>query len=172
MAYRQPASVNGSVPASSVAFTWDRNRLYDRHACLVLYDMLLENPTVEINSVAARQTKKWRPKPLSTVIMQQRASIYLRINSHQAMQHAEALYMKGLISYPRTETDNFKAGTDLPALIEIQTHNPQWNGRIAQHAQKLLNNESGLYRWPSPGKLLWKWCRDRSELLTNQQYYC
>jgi DNA topoisomerase-3 len=57
-----------------------------------------------------------QPVPLATVELQKRASRWLHMTSKQAMDVAEALYQKGFISYPRTETEVFKEGTDLSAL--------------------------------------------------------
>lgn len=105
---------------------WNRNRLYDRYVCVILYDTLLESPTLYITNKQSRSTAKYRPVPLSTTEMQKKCSRYLHINSTQSMEYAEKLYQKGLISYPRTETDKFKSGTDLLSLIQQQTNSPQW----------------------------------------------
>ena len=47
------------------------------------------------------------------------------------LQIAEALYTRGLISYPRTETDQFPKDFDFMSLVEKQTADPQW-GPFAQ----------------------------------------
>ena len=47
------------------------------------------------------------------------------------LQVAEQLYNMGLLSYPRTETDSFKEGTDLAALVQVQCTHSQW-GAYAQ----------------------------------------
>ena len=52
--------------------------------------------------------------------------------------------MKGFISYPRTETDKFKEGTDLQGLIQLQAAHPQWGG----FANELLG---GGFQWPRDG---------------------
>ena len=54
--------------------------------------------------------------PLSTLEMQKKCTQYLRIGGDQVMAAAEALYQKGLISYPRTETDQFDQAQDLMVL--------------------------------------------------------
>jgi len=56
-------------------------------------------------------------------------SIYNFIN--QYLKIAESLYNQGYISYPRTETDQFKDDFDLNSLIQIQTNNNRW-GNYAQ----------------------------------------
>jgi len=51
------------------------------------------------------------------------------------MTHAETLYQKGFISYPRTETDRFDKGIDLRALVAKQTPDNRWGN----YAQNLIN---------------------------------
>jgi DNA topoisomerase-3 len=42
------------------------------------------------------------------------------------MQVAEALYQRGILSYPRTETDFFKEGFDLNTLLVDHRQHSQW----------------------------------------------
>jgi DNA topoisomerase-3 len=51
------------------------------------------------------------------------------------MEIAESLYQRGYISYPRTETDSFKEGTDLENLIRIQINDQRWGA----YAQQLVD---------------------------------
>lgn len=60
------------------------------------------------------------------------------------MKTAEALYNKGFISYPRTETDQFDASVDFRSLIGLQTSHPKWK----DYAQRLLL----AFRVPRKGK--------------------
>ena len=45
-----------------------------------------------------------------------------------SIQIAESLYQQGILSYPRTETDQFDPQFDLQSLIEKQTANEEWGG--------------------------------------------
>ena len=87
---------------------------------------------------------KWRPVPLSTVELQKLASQHLRISSDKTMDIAEKLYQRGYLSYPRTETDKFKEGFDLQALIGEQRSHPRWGA----YAAELLG---GAFLWPRDG---------------------
>ena len=84
---------------------WARGRLFNHRACLAIYSICLENPTATVTNVSSRPKSKWRPVALETVAFEKFASRKLGMNAQRAMQVAEALYSKGLISYPRTETN-------------------------------------------------------------------
>lgn len=61
------------------------------------------------------------------------------------MRICEALYQKGFISYPRTETAFFSDGTDFNGLLAIHASNPTWG----TYVQSLLNG--GFFK-PRKGK--------------------
>ncbi|EZG77689.1 DNA topoisomerase [Gregarina niphandrodes] len=65
--------------------------------------------------------------------------------SHQIMQIAESLYNRGIISYPRTETEIFNETMDLKSLVQVQMSSPEWG----QFAAKLLHNDG--FEWPRSG---------------------
>lgn len=102
----QPRSHNSNRP---INFAWKRNRLYDREFTLNFYESCLDAGTCVVTQLSGRPKNKWRPVPLATVELQKRASRYLRIGSEALMAAAESLYNEGYISYPRTETERFRA---------------------------------------------------------------
>ncbi|KAF9173010.1 DNA topoisomerase [Mortierella sp. AD010] len=128
-------------------FVWQRGHLFDQLACLVIYESCLEagGPNVIVTKVKSNPTTKYRPLPLTTVELQKNGSKFLSIPSDEIMTAAENLYVKGWISYPRTETDQFDLKYDLASLVEKQTQNSQW-GRFAQRLTE------GGYRNPRKGK--------------------
>ncbi|XP_036749885.2 DNA topoisomerase 3-alpha isoform X3 [Manis pentadactyla] len=89
-----------------VEFNWKRHRLFNHTACLVLYQLCME----ELEKLASRK---------------------LRINAKETMRIAEKLYTQGYISYPRTETNIYPRDLNLTALVEQQTSDPRW-GAFAQ----------------------------------------
>lgn len=102
---RDPGSGQGS---REIYFNWKRYRLFDRLATLALYRSTLAVGKATVQDTTGRTQRKYRPIPLATVELQKRASKYLRISSEATMKAAEELYMAGIISYPRTETEKFR----------------------------------------------------------------
>ncbi|XP_061849050.1 DNA topoisomerase 3-alpha isoform X1 [Colius striatus] len=115
----------------SVVFNWKRNRLFSHTACLVLYQMCMEDPVATVVEVGSKPKSKWRPLPLDTVELEKLASRKLKINAKETMRIAEKLYTQGFISYPRTETNIFPKELNLSALVQQQTQDPNW-GAFAQ----------------------------------------
>ncbi|KAJ6655917.1 hypothetical protein lerEdw1_004502 [Lerista edwardsae] len=114
-----------------VDFSWKRNRLFNHTACLVLYQMCMEDPVATVVEIGSKPKSKWRPLPLDTVELEKLASRKLKINAKETMKIAEKLYTQGYISYPRTETNIFPKDLNLPNLVQLQTQDPRW-GPFAQ----------------------------------------
>ncbi|XP_006774024.1 PREDICTED: DNA topoisomerase 3-alpha [Myotis davidii] len=114
-----------------VEFSWKRHRLFNHTACLVLYQLCMEDPRATVVEVSSKPKSKWRPQALDTVELEKLASRKLRISAKETMRIAEKLYTQGYISYPRTETNIFPKDLNLTALVEQQTPDPRW-GPFAQ----------------------------------------
>nr|PIM04076.1 DNA topoisomerase family protein [Toxoplasma gondii COUG] len=133
-----------NAPPLSIDFTWERQRLFDQLAVLVLYEMCLENPEATVTDVRGTERTKQRPVPLCTVELHKMASRKLRMSSARCMSIAESLYQRGIISYPRTETEVFSPTMDLLSLIRVHIGSTAWG----TYAQKLVD---GDFLWPSDG---------------------
>ncbi|KAE8350798.1 DNA topoisomerase [Aspergillus coremiiformis] len=128
-----------------VNFLWRRVHLFDRAAVTVMLERCLMAKKAKVTKVNQKPTSKWRPLPLTTVDLQMMGSRYLRLDSQKIMKVAEALYTKGFISYPRTETDQFDKAIDLKKLIEKQVPDENWG----PYARGLLD---GGYKTPRVGR--------------------
>ncbi|XP_040212350.1 DNA topoisomerase 3-alpha [Rana temporaria] len=118
----------------NVEFSWKRHRLFNHTACLVLYQICMEDPTATVVQVGSKPKSKWRPVALDTVEMEKLVSRKMKIGAKETMKIAEKLYTQGYISYPRTETNIFPKDLNLTPLVEQQTQDPQWGG----FAQRIL----------------------------------
>ncbi|KAF7478544.1 DNA topoisomerase 3-alpha [Marmota monax] len=110
----------------TVEFNWKRHRLFNHTACLVLYQLCMEDPLATVVEIRSKPKSKWRPQALDTVELEKLASRKLKINAKETMRIAEKLYTQGYISYPRTETNIFPKDLNLMALVEQQTPDPHW----------------------------------------------
>ena len=144
----QKADASQQAGFGTVSFRWKRGHVFDRLAATILYELCAEAPLARITKVQGNPQSKVRPVPLATVEMQKRAASWLRIASEEVMKTAEALYQRGIVSYPRTETEAFKEGTDLNHLIELQRAHPAWGGYAAGLLQ---GGGSNSFLWPRAG---------------------
>ncbi|CAF1561613.1 unnamed protein product [Adineta ricciae] len=117
-------------------FTWERVRLFEHQPCLMIYDMIMDEPLAKVMDIKSKNKSKWRPAALDTVEMEKLASRKLRMTGKKTMEVAEKLYMKGLISYPRTETNIFPNEINLNPLIQNQIGDQRWGA----FAQRVLND--------------------------------
>jgi DNA topoisomerase-3 len=129
----------------AVRFTWKRGHLFDRMAVVIIFEKCLIAKTAKVTKMQKKPTRKWKPLPLTTVELQKLGSRFLRMSSQEVMTTAEALYTKGFISYPRTETDQFDKGMDLKKIIEKQQQDNNWG----LFAQGLMN---GGFNQPRNGR--------------------
>ncbi|GAA5844939.1 hypothetical protein JCM3766R1_000338 [Sporobolomyces carnicolor] len=131
---------------STTSFTWRRGRVYDEAIGQVLFDVCEAQPTATVLSQQTKPTQKWKPLPLTTVELQKTGSRLLRMTPKRILEIAEQLYQKGILSYPRTETDQFDRDFNFHELIQKQTGDAQW-GQFADN----LVNANGFER-PRNGK--------------------
>lgn len=117
-------------------FNWERNRLFEHQPCLMIYDMIMDEPLAKVMDIKSKNKSKWRPQALDTVEMEKLASRKLRMTGKKTMEIAEKLYMKGLISYPRTETNIFPPEINLTPLVQNQVGDQRWGA----FAQRVLND--------------------------------
>ncbi|KAK9833803.1 hypothetical protein WJX74_006318 [Apatococcus lobatus] len=121
-------------------FTWDRGCLFDYPSATMLYEICVEHPMATVLKVEGRERKRWPPFPLSTLEMQKKATMYLRVPGERIMKLAEELYQAGFISYPRTETDIFAPGFDLQAMAAEHSQDQRWG----RHAQAIVDGSMWL----------------------------
>lgn len=104
-------------------------------ACQVLASVRAAGPVCTVKSVRSFRSQISRPLPLNTVSLLRMASDELGLGPGDSLHFAEQLYLKGITSYPRTETDKYPANFDLRGTVSILS-NP--NAPWAQHAQQIL----------------------------------
>ncbi|KAF8499652.1 DNA topoisomerase [Russula emetica] len=127
-------------------FTWRRGHLFDFPVAYAIYEGVLEDNTARVTKVTKKNTKKWKPLPLTTVELQKSGSRLLRLSPKKILDVAEHLYQQGFLSYPRTETDQYDPQFDFASLIAKQVVDPAW-GPFASNLQ-----DGGGFSQPRRGK--------------------
>lgn len=72
------------------------------------------------------------PIPLNTVELESRASRFLNMRPSVALSLAEELYRRGLISYPRTETEVYSPSLDLRAILAELARHPTYGALASE----------------------------------------
>ncbi|KAI0272245.1 DNA topoisomerase [Russula aff. rugulosa BPL654] len=127
-------------------FTWRRGHLFDFPVAYAIYEGVLEDNTARVTKVTKKNTKKWKPLPLTTVELQKSGSRLLKLSPKKILDVAERLYQQGFLSYPRTETDQYDPQFDFASLIAKQVVDPAW-GAFASNLQ-----DGGGFSQPRRGK--------------------
>lgn len=126
-----------ALPRTSkdIAFAWDRGHLFDHSVALTLHNMCTQANQATVQSIISKPTRKWKPYPLTTVDLQKACSRLFGMSPRNALAVAEKLYNQGLLSYPRTETDQFDPNFDFSSLIDKQKSDGQWGAYAAALGQ-------------------------------------
>ena len=134
----------------TVKFKWNELRFFDLAVTLATYERCVFYKVCTITKVEKTPKTKYRPIPLNTVEFTKLASKKLRIDSSEAMEIAEKLYQKGLISYPRTETQKY-SDTQLSELKKI-VEDFQASNTVGDYCRKLLDDTVQQSRYTLPKK--------------------
>lgn len=124
-------------------FGWTRGNVFDRN-CVVHFYNSLAGGRAMIRDRKVSEKTKYRPLPLRTVELQKTCASYFKMSGHKVMDVAEALYNKGYISYPRTETDVFAKDFDFRGTLG----RIGGDGQVGEYARRLVNG----FRQPRSGK--------------------
>ncbi|CAK9069124.1 unnamed protein product [Durusdinium trenchii] len=130
-----------TLPAGQTSFQahCQMGKIWQENEARVLLQRARASESAVVTSQRSWLSSYRRPRPLNTVEMLKMASQVLGLGPDDALHVAEALYLKGILSYPRTETDKYPENFDLEGTVRSMAEpNLPW----AQFAQQLAT--SGL----------------------------
>ncbi len=110
-----------------------RSERFERREDAVAAASSVKGSTGRVVEASFVEARKSPPVPLETVELERRASRWLGIRSREALALAEELYRRGLISYPRTETNIYPQTLNLRRLVAELTRSP-----FGWYAERLL----------------------------------
>jgi DNA topoisomerase III len=120
--------------------------VFDKLTCLVMYERCQDSGKAKVVDVVKSKRYRQRPNPLNTIEAQKMMSRKLKIASAQAMDIMEKLYQRGILSYPRTETNTFNPTINLRKIVEELRHG---NG-YGEFADRVASGE--MWGGPKNGK--------------------
>ncbi|KAF7987953.1 hypothetical protein HCN44_004769 [Aphidius gifuensis] len=95
-----------------------QNDFFQVKQCQKYFNIIKESKQYAIvENIIENNIYKSRPTPLNTVELLKLSSKYLNLNSDTTMKIAQQLYVIGLISYPRTDTNSFSSDFDFKKLL-------------------------------------------------------
>jgi len=129
--------VTVSKVGKDVYLDWGRDSYFDLQIVNTFREIIQHgNVPAKVTDISAKEDRNPRPQALNTVAMLKMASTRLGIGPQQAMHQAEALYLRGWMTYPRTETNTYPKNFDLHEAVRAQANHRIWGG----YAQELLRN--------------------------------
>jgi DNA topoisomerase III len=135
--------ISGVAQRKRFSTCWVRNPLFDRAIASLYFERIKLGP-LKVKKIVIEEIIRRRPIPLRTVELQKFLTKFLKLSSSKLMEITESLYMKGFISYPRTETDIFK--DDFP-FVEI-FHSLESDLKLGPFCETLKN----VFQKPRNGK--------------------
>ncbi|KAG5498343.1 hypothetical protein JIQ42_03149 [Leishmania sp. Namibia] len=158
------------VPVASrggalLQFDWDRGRLFDETMARLILQRITKNGKIAtVTSVSISSDTRPRPTGLNTVDLMKIASMALGIGPHYVMSIAESLYIRGFISYPRTESTAYPPSFNLAGTLAQQKNNAVWGSYVTAllqqgHMRPKAGKDAGDHppitpmRSTSPGEL-------------------
>jgi DNA topoisomerase-3 len=123
---------------SSLRPSWSRHCVFDREVGLLFQSLVSEASLAKVESVTKKKMLKEPPPGLKTVELLRAASTGHHIGPHEAMSLSERLYIKGLISYPRTETTAYPDTFDFKSVVSMFLHADPWDELASQVHDHLM----------------------------------
>lgn len=149
---------------TQLAFEWDRVRVFDETLGRLLHGKVSKSKVAKVTEVSVGVDTRSRPNGLNTVELMKVASRALGIGPHYAMSIAENLYIRGYISYPRTESTAYPPSFNLVGALAPHKNHPMWGNYVTTllangHNRPKAGHDAGDHppitpmRSASPGEL-------------------
>jgi DNA topoisomerase-3 len=100
---------------------WDRKRVFDKISAIIVFDRI-KNSEAYVESIVESNATKPRPNGLNTVKLLKVASKSFGMSAHETMRIAESLYLRGYVTYPRTESTNYSTNFDFNEVLKEHQH--------------------------------------------------
>jgi len=107
-----------------------KGRMKDRSEAELILQKVKQASKAVVTEFKESVVTKPPPKPLTTVELEARASRFLNLRSKKTLSLAEELYVNGLISYPRTETEIYGPSLNLKSIASQFLNHPDYGSYV------------------------------------------
>lgn len=115
-----------SERGKSFTLKWGRGKIFERNIVTILHSRISNLTEAEVIDVEKSQIHKSKPQGLNTVKMLKVASKTYGMSAHETMKVAEHLYLRGFITYPRTESTTYSANFNFNEILSQHATHPDW----------------------------------------------
>jgi DNA topoisomerase-3 len=97
---------------------WGRGKIYERNVVTIMHSRVQGTTNAEVIDVEKSKKYKGKPVGLNTVKMLKVASKNFGMSAHDTMRIAEHLYLRGFITYPRTESTTYSGNFNFNEILQ------------------------------------------------------
>lgn len=99
---------------------WGRGKIFERSVVQILHSRFCSTPSATVLDIEKSKKYKGKPAGLNTVKMLKVASKTYGMSAHDTMRIAEHLYLRGFITYPRTESTTYSSNFNFEEILQQQ----------------------------------------------------
>ena len=110
----------------------------------IIRSIKYHNKKLEIKKLTSEKRQKERPSGLNTAIMLKISSTQLGLSPQATMNIAEKLYIKGFITYPRTETTQYSSTFDFIDNLNKFSDNKKFSKDVTELMESINDNDSSI----------------------------
>ena len=116
--------------SKNFSLKWNRGKLFNQQCIHAIYNLLSENDSAKAVKVSRKKEHVGKPIGLNTVKMLKVASSVFGISSDRTMKTAEHLYLRGFITYPRTESTSYSSNFNFDEILDNHKSNSEWGDYV------------------------------------------
>lgn len=131
------------VSERPVKVEWERGRCFDQAIAHMFHMCVAECKVANVEQVKTTQKQKERPGGMNTVNLLKGCSSKLGIGPSDTMHAAEGLYLRGYITYPRTESTAYPASFSLESCVRLFEDHPFWGAYATEVLRSGVHGPKG-----------------------------
>lgn len=126
-----------------VKVEWERGRCFDHPVAHMFHMSVAECKVARVEQLKTSQKQKERPGGMNTVTLLKGCSSKLGIGPSDTMHAAESLYLRGYVTYPRTESTAYPASFSLESCVRLFEDHSFWGNYATEVLRSGVHGPKG-----------------------------